>query len=145
MNNKKPFDKQTAFTLVELIIILLILGIIASYIQPRSTSIASFKENTTVDQLISAARLAQQLSMNDSARSFILDIQSNQIDLKADGLSISVGNINFPIVLDSTITISPAVTIIFDSLGETSFQSINITAESTLQVCFESSGYIHQC
>ena len=144
MKRQKPFAKQTAFTLVELVITLLILGILSSYVLSKFTSTAGYKENTVIDQVISSARLAQQLSMNDSERTFSLIIQSNQIDLQVDGVSLSVGNTNYPIAIDNAVTLSPASTINFDQLGTTNFLVLNVTAETTQQIFFETSGYIHQ-
>jgi len=145
MKNIKPFVYQTAFTLVELIITLLILGIIFIYVQSKFSSSTTYKENTTVAQIISSAQLAQQLSMNDSERNFSLIIQTNQIDLQIDGASLSIGSMQFPISIDSAISISPVSTINFDPLGGTNNLVLSITAETTQQICFETSGYIHLC
>ncbi len=145
MRIPKPFARQTAFTLIELVITLLILGIVAIYVQSKFTSTASYKENTVIAQIISSARLTQQLSMNDSTRNFSLVILSNQIDLQADGNSLSVGNTNYPIVIENGVTLSPAATINFDQLGATSNIVLNVSGKTTQQVCFETSGYIHQC
>ena len=141
----RPFAKQTAFTLIELVITLLILGIVAIYVQSKFSSSAGYKENTVIAQIISSARLTQQLSMNDSARSFYLIIQSNQIDLQDDGGSLSIGSTNYPISIESGVTLSPATTITFGQLGETVNLVLNVSAETTQQICFETSGYIHQC
>lgn len=145
MKKIKPFANQTAFTLIELVITLLILGIVAAYIQSKFSSSAGYKENSVVAQIISSARLTQQLSMNDSARTFSLIIQSNQIDLQADGSSLSVGSTNYPIAIENNVTLSPAATISFSSLGATNNLVLNVTDQSTQQICFESNGYIHQC
>ena len=144
MKKEKPFAKQTAFTLIELVITLLILGILSSYVLSKFTSTAGYKENTVVDQVISSARLAQQLSMNDSERTFSLIIQTNQIDLQVDGVSLSVGNTNYPIAIDNSVTLSPASVINFDQLGTTNFLILSVNAETTQQIVFETSGYIHQ-
>lgn len=141
----KPFAKQTAFTLIELVITLVILGIVAIYVQSKFTSTASYKANTVIAQIISSARLTQQLSMNDSERDFSLEILSNQIDLQDNSGSLSVGSINYPISIENGVTLSPATTINFDRLGETTNFVLSISAETTQQVCFEASGYIHQC
>ena len=140
----RPFAKQTAFTLIELVITLLILGIVAIYVQSKFSSSAGYKENTVIAQIISSARLTQQLSMNDSDRIFSLIIQANQIDRQADGFSLSVGNTSYPIAIDNAVTLSPASIINFDQLGGTNFLILNVTAETTQQIFFETSGYIHQ-
>lgn len=145
MVTTKPFAKQTAFTLIELVITLIILGIVAIYVQSKFSATDSYKANTVIAQIISSARLTQQLTMNDSDRNFSLIIQSSQIDLQDDSGSLSVGNTNYPINIESGITLSPATTITFDQLGETTNLVLNISASTTQQICFEASGYIHQC
>ncbi len=145
MSTTRPFAKQTAFTLIELVITLVILGIVAIYVQSKFSSTTHYKVNTAITQIISSARLTQQLSMNDSARSFSLIIQSNQIDLQDDSGSLAIGSTNYPISIESGVTLSPATTITFDQLGETANLVLNISADSTQQICFETSGYIHQC
>ena len=138
--------KSQAFTLIELVITLIILGIVAIYVQSKFTSTASYKANSVIAQIISSARLTQQLSMNDSERIFSLEILSNQINLQDDvNGSLSVGSTNYPISIESGVTLFPATTISFDRLGETTNFVLNISAETTQQICFEASGYIHQC
>ncbi|MGB0495083.1 MAG: hypothetical protein ACPGJI_01910 [Kangiellaceae bacterium] len=145
MMKKKPSLKTGAYSLIEFIITLLILSIVAIYIQSKFSSSDPYKQNTTVAQLISTARLAQQFSMNDSARAFVLKIQANQIDLTEDGSSMSIGTLNFPIALESGVTLSPITDITFNSLGETTSVTIQVSANTAQSVCFESSGYIHKC
>jgi len=145
MNQLRSFVRQSAFTLLELIIVLLIAGILLVYVQSKFSTSSSYKQNTVIAQIISSAQLAQQLSMNDSERNFSLIIQSNQIDLQADGSSLIIGSFQFPIDIDSSVSISPVSTISFDSLGATNNLTLHVIAESILQVCFEASGYIHSC
>jgi len=141
----KSLAKQSAFTLIELIITLLILAIVSVYVQSKFSSTDRYKEDSVIAQIISSARLTQQLTMNDSARNFSLVIQSNQIDLQIDGSSLSIGSMQFPIMIDNTITLSPASTVIFDQLGTTTNFVLIVMAETTQRVCFETSGYIHLC
>jgi len=145
MGRIKQLAKQTAFTLIELIVTLLILSIVAIYAQSKFSSSNSYQQNSVVAQLISSARLAQQLSMNDSARTFALIIQNNQIDLTIDGSSLSIGSMQFPIIINDAISLSPISSINFDLLGGTNSLIINVTAGATQRVCFESNGYIHSC
>lgn len=141
----KPPLKQAAFTLIELIIVIIILAILASYVVSRFSSSDSFKQDAIIEQIISAGQLTQQLSMNDSSRSFSLSIQSNQINLLADASPFSAAGLEFPLVFDSSVTISPVVNISFDSWGETSATTISVQLGSTINICFESSGLIHRC
>ncbi len=136
---------RAAFTLLELIIVVVILGIIAAYVQSRFSSSDSYQQDSVVEQIISAGQLTQQLSMNDSARSFSLQIQAHQINLLVDGAPFTASIMNFPLNFGSKVTLSPITNISFDNLGSTSGQTVNVQIGTTEQICFEVSGYIHQC
>jgi len=144
-NFKKPPCYQAAFSLLELIVVVIILAIISGYTLSKFTSSSSYKKDTIVEQIISASRMAQQLSMNDSSRSFSLSIQNNQIDLLADGTSLSAAGLGFPLVFSSNVSLSPLSTVVFDSGGATTAITISVQLDTTINICFESSGYIHRC
>jgi len=141
----KPPTKQAAYSLIELVITLVILSIVAIFVQSKLPSSDRFKEETFAAQIISSARLAQQLSMNDSARSFALVIQSDRIDLTSEGSSMSIGGLNFPLLANNGVTLAPVTNIEFDGLGETAGVTVTVTAATTQSICFETSGYIHRC
>lgn len=147
---QKPFAEQAAFTLIELIITMIIVGILGVYAQSKFSGSSSYDENTAVAQIISSAQLAQQLSMNDSQRDFTLVISDHQIDLQVDGgpqpdgSSFDLENERFPITIKSTVTLTNA-NIVFNRDGSTSSLTISVVGSSTKQVCFNTSGYIHSC
>lgn len=142
---KKPPLKQAAFTLLELIVVIVILSILAVYVQARFQDDDSYQRDVAIEQLISLARLTQQLAMNDSSRAFLLNIQTNQIDVLADGVSLSGSVSGVPVSLSSKVTLAPASNISFNSLGETTTTTISVTVNTTQNVCIESSGYVHRC
>lgn len=141
----KPLYRQAAFTIFELLIILVVLVILTTQVQSRFLASNDFKQDSAITQIISAARLAQQISMNDASRTVVLVIQENQIDLQIDGSSINLNLLDFPINFGSQISLSPIGNISFDSLGRTTLQTLNIQANTLQQICFEESGYIHSC
>lgn len=55
---------HSGFTIVELIVVILLVGIISIFMLPRFFDNNIFAERRTVDELISAIRYTQQLSMN---------------------------------------------------------------------------------
>ncbi len=145
MKTLKPPTKQAAFTLLELILVMVVLVILATTIQSRFISPRDFQQDAVVEQIIAAARLTQQLSMNDSSRSFVLVIQNNQIDLQADGSSLNAGGFSFPVNFGSQVTLSPLGNISFNALGETTAINLIVQLGTNSTICFESSGYIHPC
>ena len=52
--------RQSGFTLVELITVIIILGFVSVMVLPRMLQPGSFQSRTVQDKLISAAREAQQ-------------------------------------------------------------------------------------
>jgi prepilin-type N-terminal cleavage/methylation domain-containing protein len=141
----KPPSFQAAFTLLELIIVIVVLTILSSYIFTQPDSSERYRRDTASEQLLIAASLAQQLSMNDSSRSFSLEIQPNQIDIQVDGSSLNVGSFNYPITLDSQVSLSPTVSLVFDQLGRTSATTITVQTDTAQLVCIEASGFVHRC
>jgi prepilin-type N-terminal cleavage/methylation domain-containing protein len=143
--NFKPPLYQAAFTLLELIIVVAILAILTAYVATRPDSSSAYYQDTIAEQLVASGRLAQQLSMNDSARNFALVVAANQIDLTVNGASFASTSETFPIVITNTVTLSPATTITFDNLGATAATTITVQGDTAKLVCFESSGFIHRC
>ncbi len=141
----QPPYKQAAFTLIELIIVIIILGVLSIYIQSFFSTSSSYREDEVVEQIISSARLTQQLAMNDSTRNFSLVIASNQINLLVDGATFSQTGLTYPLQLGDQVTITPQATVMFDSLGRTPALTLNVLVEIGTQVCFESSGFVHRC
>lgn len=144
-NTFKPPAKQAAFTLVELIVVVAILAILIAYIGLRPDSSRDYSRDSIAEQIVAAGRLTQQLSMNDSSRAFSLAISANQINVLADGAAFAAGGFNYPVAVDTELTLSPVTNITFDRLGQTTAATITITGNTTSQVCFEASGLIRRC
>ncbi|WP_444996339.1 type II secretion system protein [Aliikangiella sp. IMCC44359] len=145
MLKTKPPKYQAAFTLLELIVVIAVLAIVATYVLTRPDSSSAYRNDSVIEQIISSGRLAQQLSMNDSARAFVLSIQANQVNLLVDGSPFVSGNMSYPLNFGSQVTLSPITNITFSSLGETTATTINVQVDTTNQVCFEASGHIQRC
>jgi prepilin-type N-terminal cleavage/methylation domain-containing protein len=143
MKHLKPPQLQVAFTLIELIIVVIILAIISAYTFAKFSSSSGYRLDATAETIIASGQLTQQLTMNDSLRSFSLSIQANQIDLLDGGSSFASGD--YPIQFDSSISLSPITTITFDSLGQTTATTITVSAGPSVDICFEASGLIRRC
>ena len=68
---------QSGFTLIELITVILILGFLSVAVLPRFLQPDSFQSRTVQDQLISAARQAQQLAMSKAVSANVQLITDN--------------------------------------------------------------------
>ncbi|PMG27363.1 prepilin-type N-terminal cleavage/methylation domain-containing protein [Vibrio splendidus] len=150
------------FTLVELIIVIIILGIVSTFAASRFAGTSSYSTFTAQEQTISVIRQIQvnRMQSNVSAAddSFHLAINSNCLgSVTACSLNLSnsaqkaQADVRSDYVRISDITFSPANTVIdFDLLGNPSISAgVNITINSTTssnsaQVCINSQGYVRE-
>lgn len=112
--------KTHGFTFVELIVTILIVGILSAYIAPRFFSTSTFEQRATSDEIISAIRRAQQLSMTRGESYQFVLTASNYTVQKADGTDIRHPDgsaTSLKEFHDKNFTAS-AITIRFDSLGQ---------------------------
>ena len=153
---------HNGFTLVELIIVIIILGIISTFAASRFVGTSSYSTFTAQEQAISVIRQIQvnRMQSNVSAAndSFRLAINSDCLGSVAAcnlNLSNSVqktqADARSDYVRESDISFSPANTVIdFDLLGNPSVSAgVNITINSTTssnsaQLCINSQGYVRE-
>lgn len=74
--------KQSGFSLLELISVIVILGIVGAYVAPNISSVSSYDITVVRDSILSAARRAQHLAMYDSSMCYRLNIESNQFGVQ---------------------------------------------------------------
>ncbi len=150
------------FTLVELIIVIIILGIISTFAASRFVGTSSYSTFTAQEQAISVIRQIQvnrmQSNVSAASDSFRLAINSNCLgSVAACNLNLSnsaqktQADARSDYVRESNISFSPANTVIdFDLLGNPSVSAgVNITINSTTssnsaQVCINSQGYVRE-
>lgn len=150
------------FTLVELIIVIIILGIVSTFAASRFAGTSSYSTFTAQEQTISVIRQIQvnRMQSNVSAvnDSFRLAINSDCLgSITACSLNLSnsaqksQADTRSDYVREADISFSPANTVIdFDLLGNPSVSAgVNITINSTTsshsaQVCINSQGYVRE-
>ncbi len=150
------------FTLVELIIVIIILGIISTFAASRFVGTSSYSTFTAQEQAISVIRQIQvnRMQSNVSAAndSFRLAINSDCLgSVTACSLNLSnsdqktQADARSDYVRESDISFSPANTVIdFDLLGNPSVSAgVNITINSatssnSAQLCINSQGYVRE-
>jgi len=142
------------FTLVELVVIIVLIGVLSAVILPRLSLRSSFDDRVFNDELINIARFAQQLAMmrgrGYTVRYHINNAQSHygiQIQQGAGAFNwITHPNTeSFPINYPSGLTTAPNnIVIVFDALGNVVgnvSQTITITGAGSATICIENSGF----
>ena len=138
------------FTLVELIVVLVIIGVLAVSLVPRFFSAAGTSEYLYQDQLLNLLRRAQIQAMQCT------DCSTPAITLSANTVLLGTASCNdidaelaLCVAPGEAVTLTPDGSISFDNLGRPSCSAasciISVQGESTLNVCIESEGYIHPC
>ena len=84
-------QKQTGFTLVELIAVITLLGVLSVVLFSRINSVSASRVQASRDDLIAALFFAQQLAMSRS--NIQLTISSNSINVTENGNSILLRDI----------------------------------------------------
>lgn len=77
-------QQYSGFTLVELVVVILILGILSVSIAPRFFGVASYEERKATDEILLALRHTQQMSMNRGGN-IELVITANNYSIQVSG------------------------------------------------------------
>jgi MSHA pilin protein MshC len=145
-------DNQRGFTLIELIMVMIIVGILAAVVAPRFFDANVFKSRGFADQVQASLRYAQKEAIAQR-RNVCVAMTTSIITLtiaNASGAASPCGpNLAFPaggnaITAPSGITLSPAVNINFDALGRTiPAQTISVSGATNNIVVEAETGYVH--
>lgn len=145
------------FSLVELIVVIIILGVLAISLVPRFFSLSGTSEYLVREQAIAVLRRAQQQAMHCTAANVSI-CPVNQLSIASNQLGITTACLNdgrHLCITDGSVSLSllPAglSSLNFDSWGrpvECSDPSgclLQVQGQSSLRICIEQQGYIHAC
>lgn len=133
---------------MELIVVISLIGVLAAFAIPRFFGADSFSASTAQNELISVARHAQQLGMNQT-HSVRLVISNSDYGVQINNAWIaSPSGESYPLPFPRGVT-ATGQALAYDRLGDTGQST---TATVTLsgggenrQVCIEPTGYAHAC
>ncbi|MCK5640617.1 MAG: type II secretion system protein [Gammaproteobacteria bacterium] len=137
------------FTLLELTLVIVILGVLSLSVTSLFTGTAPFASAATQDQLISAARFAQQTAMSRGpAVNVSLVVNGNSYQVLIDGAPIELPGGGFTTNFPNGVAVTPnPAAINFDSLGDSTAGVITLTitvaGEADRTVTIETTGYAH--
>ena len=122
------------FTLIELVLVIILIGVLAVTAAPRFFTASGYDQVAARDQLIQLLRQAQLQTMNSSAECQVVHFGNNQSWIPTNTAQCSV-------------LTSGEQLISFDVWARpaTSVTNVTLTGETTMKVCIEAEGYIHAC
>jgi len=141
-----------AFTLIELILVILIISILAVNVVPKFFGASDVAHFTVRDQLLSQLRLSQLKAMNQLnvcnrvkiTDSYVVVETNNSSSCGTEGSSstqISLGDVEIKL---STGTTPNPLYVTFNSQGISDCDCVlNIIGNETIDLKIESQGYIH--
>ena len=137
--------KSKGFTLVELIVVILIVGILSISVAPRFFGVSSYEDRKASDELRSALRHTQQLAMNRGGNVQLLLTATNFTVQLTDGTSLRSPDGRMPYVktFPTNVTVSPTPsTITYNTLGKPN-AGLTITVGSQTVTVEPETGYAH--
>jgi MSHA pilin protein MshC len=147
-----PPKPSTGFTLIELVMVIIILGILSVAAIPRFFDNSIFQARGFADQLLATLRYAQKSAIAEH-RLVCADMTVSTITLTIDRFSTGSCSeaLNLPdrtgssITAPTGITLSPATALTFDALGRAnSTISITISGVTTPITVVAETGYVYQ-
>jgi MSHA pilin protein MshC len=152
-------DNQRGFTLVELIMVMVIVGILAAVIAPRFFDVNVFKSRGFADQVQASLRYAQKEAIAQH-RNVCVAMTPSDITLTIASLSGAASTCDTNLALPtggnfisappgsgitlSSLPVAPPVSFNFDALGRTAVQQTITISGATNNIVVEAeTGYVH--
>lgn len=139
--------KSEGFTLVELVVIIILLGIIAAVALPAFFNLSDYRTGTAYNEVAGAVRYAQKLAVASGCEMRVVIERNNynvqQRTLQEDETSCGTGGFttisNHPVTsgIFADVTLSPSSSFIFDSMGRCSDDVVINVGDKSFRVVAE--------
>jgi MSHA pilin protein MshC len=149
--------RNGGFTMVELVVVIVILGILAAVAAPRFFDDKTFLERGYYEELAAALKYAQKLAVASGCPVRVA-IAANAYDARQQAVSggtCNLGDTTWPTAVQladgrtlsaaspTGVSASPAVTIVYDSLGRTNLAADQVVAVGAFAFTVRAdSGYV---
>jgi MSHA pilin protein MshC len=134
-------ERQAGFTLVELIMTMVILGIIAAVAMPRFFDTNVFQERGAADQVRAALRYGQKIAI---AQRGAVSVNITAAANSDCGTQLTGGDV--ACVIEDSVTVVPALprTVTFNALGQPVPNAAGLIRVGTTDITIEAeTGYVH--
>jgi len=128
--------RSSGFTLIEMIVILVLLGIVSAVALPRFFNVDGYRTRAAYDEVAGAVRYAQKLAVAsgcDVQVQIVNDgyaLQQHQTSCSSGGF-VNISDHPMTNNTFSNINLSPTTSFIFDSMGRSSSAlTVNVGSES---------------
>jgi len=134
---KRFYSWQQGFTLIELVVIILILGIMAAVVMPKFFNLGDYRTRAAYDEVAGAVRYAQKLAVASGCEVQV-QISTSGYDLQQHSTSCTSGAFatitNHPVTSNTIAGVSISATpnsFIFDAMGRSSSAvTVNIDGDN---------------
>jgi len=136
--------KAQGFTVIELILVIVLLAILGGLVLPRLSALSAPAVHASRDDLVAALFYAQQIAMaRDSTVNPIRVVTtSNSVSVTENGTPLLYGSLQYPLVLEGGVVLSPVTTLNFDKLGRTTANAFTLSKSGvSATVMVSDSGY----
>jgi len=136
--------RNVGFTLIELIAVIVLLAAISVGVISKFGNTGSAAVQASRDDLVAALFYGQQIAMaRDSATNPIRVVTtSNSVSVTENGTPLLHGSVQYPLVLEGGVALSPASTLNFNKLGQTTASVFTLSRSGvSATITVSDSGY----
>jgi len=140
------------YTLLEIVVVLILVGIMAAVIAPRFIGTSGFTVQTTADRLLMAARYANTLAQNQGVTT-TLTVGATTFQVTQNGAPVtnpSLQSASFVIPIPASVTITPQASVSFSRDESTASVTTPVTftvagAGPSVLVYVTGAAYAYEC